>query len=706
MSGSMATSLSFEHFDLVSPDGVITEILKRDGNQITALFEVKGISPHFKGFSLDSDQVHFNLKSAIAQVGIEAIPLEIEIDKETLSARAHIELFAVDPLGTSFLPLLSVGSYIGKFFAADPRRRVRNPDYLLRMFGRNDREGHPLLLLGGKLGSQDLELEKWEGWTVAHLTLRKGAVQYDDGIKLFLPTLERALHRPSINSRQLLSLHQSLQEDLPRVVEKGKLLLCRTLPLHIRTAFARVVNPLLPKGVTHTNANILQPDTKASGDIYELYGSSEAEVTHIPLEFFTLEPYREHVFFSDRDQLQKNLENQAEVFKAFKTAPSHTKCQAATFVVKGDQMAKLTPNDWISRDLHQEHFPGLFDLPRQSQMVQEYIEQQPSYPFLKEIERGHLSSQGVLFTRYFPSPLLKKSLLGDMVQSSLKGIYFETPSYSHGDFFSHEDRTLLIDLAKFAIPVFWADQTSGKILQYAPKPDKDTGMFVPIPLFNDFVNATTFGVYGSTLLHLEFEQELTQLMKGVLAMKQEGKSPYLNKNRPIALITGGGPGVMETGNRVARNLQILSCANIVDFSKSHTIEQHQNPYIDAKMTYRIDRLVERQGEFNLDFPIFMMGGFGTDFEFALEGVRRKVEVGDPTPILLLGKPEYWRGKITSCFQTNVQAGTIVGTEWVSNCFYCVRSASEGLKVYRDFFNGTLKIGRNAPSSKEGFITIG
>ena len=78
---------------------------------------------------------------------------------------------------------------------------------------------------------------------------------------------------------------------------------------------------------------------------------------------------------------------------------------------------------------------------------------------------------------------------------------------------------------------------------------------------------------------------------------------------------------MEIGNRVAKNLSILSCANIVDFrQKDQTIvnEQLQNSYIDAKMTYRIDKLVERQADFDLDFPIFLAGGIGTDFEYTLE----------------------------------------------------------------------------------------
>ncbi|NDG04333.1 MAG: hypothetical protein EB121_03150, partial [Alphaproteobacteria bacterium] len=102
-------------------------------------------------------------------------------------------------------------------------------------------------------------------------------------------------------------------------------------------------------------------------------------------------------------------------------------------------------------------------------MVERYIEMQPSYPFLKGIENGLITSQGVLFSRYFPSPLLKRMLLSFHVQSQLMGVYFETPSRSWGEYFSQEDRAMLIDLATFGIPIYWADRRSNQILQYVQR---------------------------------------------------------------------------------------------------------------------------------------------------------------------------------------------------------------------------------------------
>ena len=395
---------------------------------------------------------------------------------------------------------------------------------------------------------------------------------------------------------------------------------------------------------------------------------------------------------------------------AFATAPTTdgaggVDCQACVFVVGGGAFDTLAERDWVVR--HPSKLADnrkILDPRVRNERVTRYLRDQCEYPVLSAI-----TGEGVLLTKFFPSPSMKSLLLSPAVNKKVLAIVFGGVSREYGSYFSAEDRNMLADLDSFGISLYYFSAERNELHQFTLRVGCDVGMFVPIQRRDDYLRATFFGVYGSNLIAGDLEAELEILLSGLLELRKTCGHELLNPDRPLALVTGGGPGAMEVGNRVAKNLGILSCGMIVDFGAltrkpGATInEQKHNPFVEAFMTYRPEKLVERQADFNLDIPIFLTGGIGTDFEFALEEVRRKVCTTPPNPMVLFG--DTWPPKITHRFQTNLAAGVIKGSEWIANVPYVVTGGKQALKVLTSFFEGTLPIGPNHPGNDLGYVKV-
>src|SRR5689334_20381098 len=109
----------------------------------------------------------------------------------------------------------------------------------------------------------------------------------------------------------------------------------------------------------------------------------------------------------------------------------------------------------------------------------------------------------------------------------------------------------------------------------------------------------------------------------------------------FAIITGGGPGIMEAANKGAREGGALSIGCNIELP----FEQSINPYVDKAMTFRyffVRKLMfVKYSEAFVTFP----GGFGTLDE--LMGALTLIQTKKITnfPVILFGK-SYWAGMIT------------------------------------------------------------
>ncbi|PMP73856.1 MAG: TIGR00730 family Rossman fold protein, partial [Roseiflexus castenholzii] len=125
----------------------------------------------------------------------------------------------------------------------------------------------------------------------------------------------------------------------------------------------------------------------------------------------------------------------------------------------------------------------------------------------------------------------------------------------------------------------------------------------------------------------------------------------------FTIITGGGPGIMEAGNRGARE----AGARSVGLNIELPFEQHLNPYVDTSVTFRYffvrKMMLVKYAQAFVIFP----GGFGTLDE--LFEALTLVQTGKVRnfPIILFGSA-YWSGLLTWLRETVLPARNIAAAD--------------------------------------------
>ncbi len=125
------------------------------------------------------------------------------------------------------------------------------------------------------------------------------------------------------------------------------------------------------------------------------------------------------------------------------------------------------------------------------------------------------------------------------------------------------------------------------------------------------------------------------------------------------IITGGGPGIMEAGNRGAH----LAGGTSVGLNIDLPFEQHDNPYIDDDKSLDFDYFFVRKVMFVKYSQGFVVlpGGFGTlDELFEAITLIQTNKIGR-FPIILVGS-EFWEGLMKWLKATMLEAGNISATD--------------------------------------------
>jgi uncharacterized protein (TIGR00730 family) len=125
----------------------------------------------------------------------------------------------------------------------------------------------------------------------------------------------------------------------------------------------------------------------------------------------------------------------------------------------------------------------------------------------------------------------------------------------------------------------------------------------------------------------------------------------------FAIITGGGPGVMEAANRGCREGGALSVGCNIELPH----EQYINPYVDLGVEFRYFFARKTMFVKYADAFVILPGGFGTlDELFESLTLIQTGKVRD-FPVVLVGKA-YWKGLLDWMREVQLPAGAIAASD--------------------------------------------
>lgn len=103
-----------------------------------------------------------------------------------------------------------------------------------------------------------------------------------------------------------------------------------------------------------------------------------------------------------------------------------------------------------------------------------------------------------------------------------------------------------------------------------------------------------------------------------------------------AVLSGGGPGIMEAANRGAKEAN----GNSIGLTIKLPTEQHTNPYVTEEIPFYFFFARQSAMSYTTEACIYCAGGFGTFYElFEMLTLKQTGKIGN-VPVILFGV-EYW-----------------------------------------------------------------
>jgi predicted Rossmann-fold nucleotide-binding protein len=283
------------------------------------------------------------------------------------------------------------------------------------------------------------------------------------------------------------------------------------------------------------------------------------------------------------------------------------------------------------------------------------------------LEKALPKGRAGLALKYFPNLMEHRDIINLACDDRIDTLYFFEPSWEHGPFLSQQDHHRLQEYDTFGLRIYWVCGLTDQLMVHTMRDGK--GYFVLPDRLADFHKSMLFAFYGSNReLSTEGVRRLGALMDALIE--------FWGNN--IGIVTGGGSGVMERANALARERGILSGANFLDIT-----DQSMTTAVDFCQVFQSTCRHSRQKWFEIaSFPIFNVGGLGSLEELGITLCNMKLSIMEQVPLILFdteGDANFW-AEMKAQLATMVQFGR--APDWVLDNVVLTADPEEIVAAYR------------------------